>query len=321
MSDLKVRWRLLGEEWEPTSRERGANVYRELQRQGWDADRWDGKDQADVIVLQWDMRLLKEALQAARHVIADINDMTFAEGYPGDHRSIQAGIKQVHAIVAGSPWLEHHLKRMHPRVRMIEQPVGPQYLTVRSKLHEGFNIFWMGMHDNISYFAEIDPVLEDLAKDLEFRVHFCTSAKNGRGESNAEKVAAKAYPAMFHEWNIERCLALMAECDMGIAPLFQNAWSWCKCANKALNMMAAGLPVVVSDVPSYRAVIEDGVNGRLCFDPEDWSSALRGVIGDANLRARFVVAGRLTAAEFSVEHIAREWAAWLGEVAGAGGEA
>ena len=72
---------------------------------------------------------------------------------------------------------------------MIEQAVGPQYLTVTPRDHDGMNIFWMGMRDNIAFFAEVDPVLAELAKDLEFRVHFCTSAKDGSGKSNAEKVA------------------------------------------------------------------------------------------------------------------------------------
>ena len=44
MSDLKVRWRLFADESEPTSRKRGMRVYEELQRQGWDADKWDGAD-------------------------------------------------------------------------------------------------------------------------------------------------------------------------------------------------------------------------------------------------------------------------------------
>ena len=70
-----VRWRLHGDEREPTTRQRGLNVLRELQRQGADADAWDGHSPADVIVLQYDMRLLEEALRAAPVVIADINDM------------------------------------------------------------------------------------------------------------------------------------------------------------------------------------------------------------------------------------------------------
>ena len=49
MSDLKVRWRLFADESEPTSRERGMRVYEELQRQGWDADKWDGAEVADVM--------------------------------------------------------------------------------------------------------------------------------------------------------------------------------------------------------------------------------------------------------------------------------
>jgi hypothetical protein len=58
MSDLKIRWRLFADESEPTSRERGMRVYEELRHQGWDADFWDGRETADIIVLQYDMRAL-----------------------------------------------------------------------------------------------------------------------------------------------------------------------------------------------------------------------------------------------------------------------
>jgi glycosyltransferase involved in cell wall biosynthesis len=223
--------------------------------------------------------------------------------------------------VAGSPRLGQHLERLHPTVRMIEQAVGPQYWTVKPKKHTGLHIFWMGMHDNIIYFSEVDPVLEVLAQRHEFTVHFCTSKRSGLDhgdgfkQDNVARIAAKKYPTMFHEWSVDGALEVMATCDLGIAPLFHNEWCWCKCANKAVNMMAAGLPVVVSDVPSYRAAIEDGVTGRLCYGPEEWETALEELLGDAKQRKAMAKAGKKAAGEFKVEVIAKQWSDFLTEVA------
>jgi glycosyltransferase involved in cell wall biosynthesis len=321
MSTPTVRWRLFSDESEPTSRERGMRVYEELRRQGWDADFWDGRETADIIVLQYDMRALDEALDAAKTVVWDCNDMVFSSGYPGNLKPILDGMKRVHAIVAGSPRLGQHLERLHPTVRMIEQAVGPQYWTVKPKKHTGLHIFWMGMHDNIIYFSEVDPVLEALAQRHEFTVHFCTSKASGLdhgdgcGKSNEKRVAAKKYPTMFHEWDVDGALDVMEGCDIGIAPLFMSEWCRAKCANKAVNMMAAGLPVVVSDLPSYRAAIEDGVTGRLCFGPEDWEAALEELLGDAKKRKAMAKAGKVAAEAFHIEKIAAQWAQFLTEVA------
>jgi len=296
-------------------------VYEELRRQGWDADKWDGKERADIIVVQYNMRALEEALAAAPVVVYDCNDMTFADAWPGPKETIIAGMARVSAIVAGSPRLGQHLERLHPTVRMIEQAVGPQYWSVKPRKHEGLHLFWMGMHDNITYFRDLDPVLEALAKRHEFTVHFCTSRKSnldhgdGCVKSNEKRVATKPYPTEFHEWSVEGALEVMATCDLGIAPLFQNEWCWCKCANKAVNMMAAGLAVVVSDVPSYRAAIEDGVTGRLCYGPEEWEVALDELMGNATKRKDMGKAGKKAAGAYRLDVIAGQWADFLTEVA------
>jgi glycosyltransferase involved in cell wall biosynthesis len=315
-SNLKIRWRLFSDESEPTSRQRGINVYTELQRQGVDAAQWDGQERADVIVLQYNPRLLDEALAAAKTVVMDINDMTFADCY-GNHDEMRRAISRVHAIVAGSPRLEQYLVQMHPTVRMIEEAVDPKYFKVKRKKHEGtLQVFWMGMHDNMTFFEQIDGVLDALAQEFDFLVNFVCPEQDGSGRSNAEKAAAKPYNAAHHKWTFETVLQQMALGDLGVAPLFQNAWSWGKCANKALSMMAAGLPVAVEDVPSYRAAIEGGVEGYLCFGEGQWEAALRSLFGEAGVRKEMGKAGKEKAGQYAIEGIARQWAEYLREVSG-----
>jgi glycosyltransferase involved in cell wall biosynthesis len=319
---VKIRWRLFADEREPTTRERGIRVYEELQRQGLDADRWDGHSPADLIVLQYDMRDLDAAFAAAPIVVSDINDFVFVDTWMGPWKRIREGMARVQAITAGSPRLYDHLVRLHPRVRMIEQAVGPQYWTVKPKKHRGINVFWMGMTDNIIYFREIDGVLSDLAQEYDFTVHFCTSKfshidhGDGHERDNAARVAAKPYKTEFHEWSVDGALDVMARCDIGIAPLFVNEWAACKCANKAVNMMAAGLAVAVSDVPAYRAAIEDRRDGFLCDGPDDWGEKLGRLLGDKAARVQMARAGRERAREYDLPVIAGQWAQWLREVAG-----
>lgn len=65
--------------------------------------------------------------------------------------------------------------------------------------------------------------------------------------------------------------------------------------------MAAGVPVVASDLPGYRAVLEEGEAGRLVPPdrPALLADALDEVLGDAALRARLAAAGLAAAQKLS----------------------
>jgi len=65
--------------------------------------------------------------------------------------------------------------------------------------------------------------------------------------------------------------------------------------------MAAGVPVVASDLPGYRAVLRDGAAGRLVppGDPDALSGALEALLDDEEERRRLAAAGLAAAADLS----------------------
>jgi phosphatidyl-myo-inositol alpha-mannosyltransferase len=67
-----------------------------------------------------------------------------------------------------------------------------------------------------------------------------------------------------------------------------------------VEAMAAGLPVVASDIPGYREVVTHGVHGLLVppRDPEALARALVRVLTEPGLAARLAEAGRIRAGEF-----------------------
>jgi glycosyltransferase involved in cell wall biosynthesis len=68
-----------------------------------------------------------------------------------------------------------------------------------------------------------------------------------------------------------------------------------------IEAMACGLPVVGTDVPGIREIIQHGENGYLCgTSPEEIREAIRVILGDSERRVRM---GR-NAREFVVEHFA-----------------
>lgn len=73
-----------------------------------------------------------------------------------------------------------------------------------------------------------------------------------------------------------------------------------------VEAMAAGVPVVASDIPGYREVVRDGVDGLLVprNDPNALATAVRRVLGDPELASRLADGGRRRANEYSWDVVA-----------------
>jgi phosphatidyl-myo-inositol alpha-mannosyltransferase len=67
-----------------------------------------------------------------------------------------------------------------------------------------------------------------------------------------------------------------------------------------LEAMAAGTPIVASDIDAFRRVLAGGKAGRLfrTGDPDALAAALGEVLDDADLRRRLVAAGRVAVAPY-----------------------
>ena len=61
--------------------------------------------------------------------------------------------------------------------------------------------------------------------------------------------------------------------------------------------MSVGIPCVASDAGPNRVIIEEGLNGFLAKDNDDWVSKLSRLIEDRGLREKIGVAGRKTVVE------------------------
>jgi phosphatidyl-myo-inositol alpha-mannosyltransferase len=75
-----------------------------------------------------------------------------------------------------------------------------------------------------------------------------------------------------------------------------------------LEAMAAGTPVVASDIPGYRSVVTDGEDGRLVppRDPATLAEAIGTYLDDRALRDRVTEVGRRTAARYDWPVVAQE---------------
>jgi glycosyltransferase involved in cell wall biosynthesis len=107
----------------------------------------------------------------------------------------------------------------------------------------------------------------------------------------------RARVAMFGRVAHDEVPSLLADADVAVA-----AATGPESVGIALvEAMAAGVPVVASDIAGYREVVRDGVDGLLVppGDPNALAGAIRRVLSEPELAATLRAAGRSRADVFS----------------------
>jgi glycosyltransferase involved in cell wall biosynthesis len=112
-------------------------------------------------------------------------------------------------------------------------------------------------------------------------------------------------------WSESREAEFLRKVDIGLMPLPDDEWTRGKCAYKALQYMAAGIPVVADDVGVSAKVIGHQRAGLIAHGDDQWTRSLATLAADPQLRARLGAKGRQQVEEsYSVER----WAPRLAEV-------
>jgi phosphatidyl-myo-inositol alpha-mannosyltransferase len=89
---------------------------------------------------------------------------------------------------------------------------------------------------------------------------------------------------------------LYASCDLYVSPALGGE----SFGIVLLEAMAAGTAIVASDIPGYRSVARDGVQGRLVppGDPRALADTIRALLADPSLRSAMAAEGRRTVQDY-----------------------
>lgn len=171
-----------------------------------------------------------------------------------------------------------------PRVRETERPGRPVV------------IGWIGSPTTVRYLEPILPAIRSLLAKRPGRVEFRVVGATLPGDLPSGMSC--------RPWSLETEVRELQGFDIGVMPMPDNDWTRGKCAFKAIEYLAVGIPAVCSPVGMNLRLIEPGVDGFLPDGAEQWEEVLENLIEDSSLRERIGACGRAKAVKsYSVEII------------------
>jgi glycosyltransferase involved in cell wall biosynthesis len=245
-------------------------------------------------VIEW---VLAKVLR--KRIIYDFDDAIWLANTSEANRLV-AGIK-FHGKVAsicrwayknscGNAYLAAYAHQFSSRVIINPTTIDTAHLhnQVRDQaVAERLVIGWTGTHSTLKYLHPVVPVLAQLEEEglqFEFKV-----ISNQPPEFSQPLRSLRFVP-----WQKETEIADLLTFHVGVMPLEDDKWARGKCAFKALQYMALGIPPLVSPVGMNTEVVQDTQNGYICSEPSEWYQRLRQLLTDVPRRQYMGLAARTT---------------------------
>jgi len=208
-------------------------------------------------------------------------------------------------VIAGNSTLADYALRLNSRVSTIPTVVDlDQYAyRPRSSSDEVLTIGWVGSRSTSPYLLAIESALQKLSEAHPGKIRF---RLYGHPERKLHLPNFESLPFSLATESED-----LRTIDIGLMPAPDNDWTRGKCAFKAVQYMALGIPTVVSPVGMATELVTHRVNGFCASSPEEWFATLDHLISDLQTRKRFSEEGRKT---IEARYSLQAWAPRLKEL-------
>ena len=225
-----------------------------------------------------------------RNIIFDFDDALYSmESYKQTTSSLGYGskksvrrlnfiISKSRSVVVGNTHLKKYALRFNCNVVVIPTIIEPDDYTIKNILSENeLSIGWIGTGDNQFYISSIKEALQKINKKYPEVIIKVISDK---------PLDLKGIRAEHIKWDLNNYKEELTRLNIGIMPLLDDEWSKGKCAFKLIQYMAAGVPVVASDIGSNSSLVTEGDDGFLVKTNTEWVDRLSMLIESAELRKK-----------------------------------
>ena len=142
--------------------------------------------------------------------------------------------------------------------------------------------YFSGSITHNSDFQMILPVIADIMK-CNKQVELCVVGELDIPDE-LKKYEDRIVKLPFSDW--QKLPEMIAGVDINLAPLEDTIFNRAKSENKWVEAALVKVPTVASDIGAFHDSIENGVDGVLCSDKEEWKNALEKLILDPEYRRR-----------------------------------
>ncbi len=174
-------------------------------------------------------------------------------------------------------------------------------------------LVWEGQSYTVKNLLVISDILQKLKEEVELHIITDPVIKYPFGIFNKKTsrllkdLGCNYY---LHHWSRENFSAIISEADLAIIPIsYRQKLMWNKPENKLLLLWEIGIPVLTSDTPAYKRVMDKAGLDFYCRTGEEWIQKIRQYKDETEDQRRMnaAIASRYLLREHNKERILENW--------------
>ena len=220
-----------------------------------------------------------------KKIIYDFDDAIWLPNTSGNNR-IAAGLKWHSKVCSicrwsfkvscGNGYLADYARQYNKNVIVNPTTIDTDryHNRIKDQHTSKLTIGWTGTHSTIQYLDAIVPILQKLEQKYDFVFTVISNSPPSFGLRSLNYI----------KWSKDTEIDDLLRFNVGIMPLTDDPWSKGKCGFKALQYMSLGIPALVSPVGVNINIVDDGINGKVCHDLNEWEQTMEELINNKELK-------------------------------------
>ena len=179
-------------------------------------------------------------------------------------------------VTAGNDFLANYAQQFCKDVRIIPTVVDTEkkHNKTKNQDEKPLTIGWTGTFTNFVHLPLSIPAIKQLQEKYEF--DFLIIADKNPELKNVDYT--------YLNWSKDSEIDDLIKINIGIMPLIKTDVQLGKCAFKAIQYMALGIPAVVTPIGANCQLVSDGIDGFWADNDSEWYSGLEKLLLNSSLR-------------------------------------